>query len=123
MLNRICRLLVLLVIALTAATAVAGTPDWLRDAARTQLPTYPEDTDAVVLLEEKIVTVSPSSEVRTTHRKAYKILRPGGRTHGALYVHFDSQTDISSLKGWSITKTGEEYEVKKGDAVTAGYSE
>jgi len=123
MLIKLCRLLTLLTIVLTAATAVAGTPDWLRDAARTPLPSYPDDTDAVVLREERVVTVSPSGEVRSTYRKAYKILRPGGRTNGTLYAYFDSQTDIPSLKGWSITATGEEYEVKKGDAITTGYSE
>ena len=38
-------------------------------------------------------------------------------------MYFDSQTEITSLKGWALTAAGEEYEVKKGDAVTAGYSE
>lgn len=123
MVIRICRLLLLLTIVLMAATVVAGTPDWLRDAARTSLPTYPDDTDAVVLLEERVVTVSPGGEVRSTYRKAYKILRPGGRTHGTLYTYFDGQTEIPSLKGWGITATGEDYEVKKSDAVIAGYSE
>jgi len=123
MLGRALRLVMTLAIVLSGANALAGTPDWLRDAARATLPSYPDDPDAVVLLEERLVTVSPSGEVRTTYRKAYKILRPAGRTKGTLYVYFDSQTEITSLKGWALTAAGEEYEVKKGDAVTAGYSE
>jgi len=123
MLTSICRLCLVLAIAFTSATALAGTPDWLRDAARSPLPGYPEDTDAVVLLDESQVAVSASGEVRTTHRKAFKILRPGGRDKGTLYVYFDSQTDVPSLKAWGITAAGEEFEVKKGDAITAGYSE
>jgi hypothetical protein len=77
---------VILVIVFLGTTAVAGTPDWLRDTARTPLPTYPEDVDAVVLLDERLVTVSPSGEVHSTYRKAFKILRPAGREKGTLYV-------------------------------------
>lgn len=123
MLARVFRLFVTLAIIFAPATAVAGTPDWLRDATRAPLPNYPEDTDAVVLLDERLVTVSPGGEVRSTHRKAFKILRPAGREKGTLYVYFDSQTQITSLKAWGITAAGEEFEAKKGDAVTAGYSE
>lgn len=123
MLDRAHRLLVTLALVLSGANALAGTPDWLREAANAPLPSYSEDTDAVILLEERLVTVSPGGEVRSTYRKAIKILRPAGRTKGTLYVYFDSQTEITSLKGWALTAAGEEYEVKKGDAVTAGYSE
>ncbi len=123
MLDRAHRLLMTVAIVLSGVNALAGTPDWLREAAKATLPTYSEDTDAVVLLEERLVTVSPGGEVRSTYRKAIKILRPAGCTQGTLYVHFDSQTEITLLKGWALTAAGEEYEVKKGDAVTAGYSE
>ena len=123
MLDRAHRLVVTLALVLSAANALAGTPDWLREAAKAPLPSYSADTDAVILLEERLVTVSPGGEVRSTYRKATKILRPAGRTNGTLYVYFDNQTEITSLKGWALTAAGEEYEVKKGDAVTAGYSE
>jgi len=109
--------------AFAGVTALAGTPDWLRDAARAPLPNYPGDTDAVVLLTERVVTVSSNGEVRSTYRKVIRILRPGGRENGTLSVYFDSQTEVTSLKAWGITANGEEFEVKKGDAVTAGYSE
>jgi uncharacterized protein DUF3857/transglutaminase superfamily protein len=123
MLTRLLRVFTALTIVLTGATALAGTPDWLRDAARPPLPNYPVDTDAVVLLDERLVTVGPSEVVRSTYRRAFKILRPAGREKGRLYVYFDGQTEITSLKAWGITATGEEFEVKKGDAITARYSE
>jgi hypothetical protein len=80
------------------------------------LPNYPQDTNAVVLLEDRLVTVSSSGEIRSTYRKAFRILRPAGHEKGTLYVYFDSQTEITSLKAWSITAAGEEFEVKKGGA-------
>jgi transglutaminase-like putative cysteine protease len=123
MLNRALRLGMTLAIVLLSANALAGTPDWLREAAKAPLAKYPEDTDAVVLLQERLVTVSPDGRVRSTYRKAFKVLRPSGRSKGMLYVYFDSQTEITSLKGWALTASGAEYEVKKGDAATAGYSE
>src|SRR5437899_3552933 len=64
---------------LTSPVASAGTPDWLKQAAQAPLPAYPDDTDAVMLLNETFTTVSTTGDIRTTHRKAYKILRPEGR--------------------------------------------
>lgn len=109
---------------LTSPVASAGTPDWLKRAAEAPLPRYPDDTDAVMLLAETFTTVSPSGEIRTTHRKAYKILRPEGRSFGTVSVYFDSETQLTFLKGWSIASQSEEYEVKESSAVeTSAFSE
>jgi hypothetical protein len=123
MATRVFRLFVILAIVFSGAAVHAGVPDWMKDASRAPLPTYPGDTDAVVLLDERSVSVSSGGEVRSTYHKAFKILRPAGRENGMLYVYFDGQTQITSLKAWGITTTGEEFEVKKGDAATRGYSE
>lgn len=104
--------------------ATAGTPDWMKLAAQAALPTYPGDTDAVTLLDERLTTISPAGEVRVTYRKAYRILRPQGRSLGTVYVYFDNETQLKFLKGWSITSRNEEYEVKESDAVeTSAFSE
>jgi hypothetical protein len=104
--------------------ASAGTPDWLRQAAQVSLPAYPDDTDAVVLLDERSTTVSSAGEVHITYRKAYKILRSEGRSKGTLYVYFDNDTRLTYLKAWGITSKNEEYEAKEEQAVeTTAYSE
>src|SRR5215472_1121966 len=109
---------------LSSSFAWAGTPDWLRQARQASLPTYPDDTDAIVLLDERSITVSPTGEVHTTYRKAYKILRPNGRSRGTLSVYFDTETQLAFMKAWSITSDNEEYEVKESDAIeTAAYAE
>jgi len=100
-----------------APSASAGAPDWLRAAARTPLPTYPEDTNAVVLLDEHLTTVKDNGDIETLFRHAYKILRPGGRERGIIGVYFDNETRLTYLKAWSITARGDEYEVKEKDAV------
>jgi transglutaminase-like putative cysteine protease len=104
--------------------ATAGTPDWMKQVAQAPLPAYPADTNAVVLLDERFTTISSAGEVHITYRKAYRILRPQGRTLGTVYVYFDSDTQLKFLKGWSITSQNEEYEVKESDAVeTSAFSE
>jgi transglutaminase-like putative cysteine protease len=114
----------LLSVLFSASQALGGVPDWLRTAARSPLPSYPEDTNAVVLLDEQATTVSESGEIKTLYRRAYKILRPGGRSRGIVAVHFDSETQLTSLKGWSIPAAGRDYEVKEKDAVeTSVFSE
>jgi hypothetical protein len=107
----------------TGTLAVAGTPDWLKQAAQASLPAYPDDTDAVVLLDERLTTVSSAGEVRTTYRKAYKILRSEGRGKGTLYVYFDNETQLTFLKAWSITSQNEEYEAKESDSTEAAFPE
>ena len=101
--------------------AFAGTPDWLRQAAKVQV--HPStDEVAVVLLDEQITTVTPDGEIRSTYRKAYRIIRPQGRDLGVVAVTFDSDTQLSFLKGWSITADNGEYEVKEKDAVETSFS-
>src|SRR5712692_9648484 len=67
----------------------ASAPEWLRAAARAPLPSYPDDTVAVVLLNEQITTVNDDGEIKTLYREAFKILRPEGRQHGTVGVYFD----------------------------------
>jgi len=95
----------------------AGTPDWLRAAAQTPLANYSDNTNAVVLLDEQITSITESGEVRTLYRRAYRILRPEGRRYATVAVAFDKETRLSHLKAWSIPHQGNDYEVKDKDAV------
>jgi hypothetical protein len=105
-------------------SAWAGVPDWLRQAAREPLPAYKADTKGVVLLDEEITTVDDSGEVHTVYRRAVKILRPTAREELSLVrVGFDDETKLTWLKGWSLTPSGQEYEVKEKDAVETGLSD
>lgn len=106
-----------------APAARAGAPDWLRAAAQQQLPEYPKNTEGVILYDEQITTVKNDNEIETLHRRAYKILRPEGREYGFVVIHFDKDTQIKSLKAWSIPANGKEYEVKDKDAIETGLSE
>jgi len=112
------RFLSALLLLLASAPAFAfGAPEWLRAAAQEPLPKYADDVSGVVLLDEKVTTVTDSGEIRTVYRKAYKILGTRGRDLGVVPVYFDNETKIKNLKGWCIPAQGQEFEVKEKDAV------
>jgi len=106
------------------APAADKAPDWMHEAARQTLPTYPPETVAVVLLDEYVTTVKDKGEIETLCRRAYKILRPEAREeYGKVAVHFDAETKLSYLKAWAIPATGPEYEVNDKEAIESGLGE
>jgi predicted transglutaminase-like cysteine proteinase len=96
--------------------AASDAPQWMHTLAAVTLPSYNEKTDAVLLYSETNVTVLSADKIRTHVREAYKILRPEGRGHGTVYVHFNRSRKITSLHGWCIPAKGTDYEVKEKDA-------
>jgi hypothetical protein len=92
-------------------------PPWMHAVVNAPQPAYDEKTDAVLLYSETDVTVIATDKIKTTVREAYKILRPNGREHGTVYVHFNPERKIKSLHGWCIPAQGKDYEVKDKDAM------
>src|SRR5712692_9948649 len=112
-----------LALAVAAAKCVSGAvPEWLRTAADAPVASYASGVSAVVLLDDQTTIVKDDSDITTLHRRAYRILRPQGRTYGTLVVAFDKDTRITGLSGWSISPQGREFEVKGKDAIETSYS-
>ncbi len=97
--------------------AAGDAPQWMHALVNAPLPSYDEKTDAVLLYSEINVTVVSTDKIKTQVREAYKILRPNGRDHGTVFVHFNPQRKIRSLHGWCIPAQGKDYEVKDKDAI------
>ncbi len=95
----------------------SSVPDWFRSVAQQPAKHYADDVNVVELLDETVVTVKDSGEIVTHCRIAIRILRPEGRDSATYPVHFDNETKINYLKGWSITAKGQEYEAKDKDIV------
>ncbi len=118
--NRILRLGLCAALLLAPLAAAADTPSWLKDLAHQPATTYANAVDGVVLLDEQEVTVSDTGEMVTHGRVAYRILRPDGRErYSHLVLGFDNDIKIRSMRGWSITAKGQEYEAKDKDALEA----
>ncbi len=94
----------------------ADAPQWMRAAAAKTVPVQDDRTDAVLLYAEKNVIVVSTDKIKTTVRMAYKVLRPGGREYGEVWVPFNSNEKITSLHAWCIPAQGKDYEVKEKEA-------
>ena len=95
----------------------ADAPQWMHALVSAPLPPHDEKTDAILLYSEEILNVQSNGKIKTTERRAYKILRPGGREHGTVYASFDSETRITEIRGWCIPAQGKDYEVKDKDVI------
>lgn len=104
---------------LACAPSAAGgdAPPWMHALVNAPLPAHDEKTDAVLLYSETTVNVQSADKIKTLVRRAYKILRPGGRDYGILSASFNSHEKITSLHGWCIPAAGKDYEVKDKDAM------
>ena len=99
------------------AAAGGDAPQWMHALVNAPLPSYDEKTDAVLLYSETNVTVVSTDKIKTQVREAFKILRPGGRDRGTVFVHFNPQRKVKSLHGWCIPAQGKDYDVKDKDAI------
>ncbi len=98
--------------------AYAGdAPGWMHALVSAPLPAHDEKTNAVVLLEERNVSVQSIDKIKVHERVVYKILRPEGRDRGNVRIYFNPEEKITNLHGWCIPAQGKDYEVKDKDAI------
>src|SRR5258707_226509 len=89
--------------------AFAGdAPQWMHAVVNAPLPAHDDKTDAVLLYSETSVTVQSTDKIKKTVREAYKILRPGGRDYGTVFVYLNSHRRITGLRGWCIPASGKD---------------
>ncbi len=100
----------------------AVVPDWVRQAAAEKLPTYPADTDAVILLKDQTYTVIGRNEYIEHLRVAARILRPSGVDIGHFGVRIEKKDKITALHGWALDAAGNEYEVRDKEFTDAAYA-
>jgi len=105
-------------LALTGAKITnADAPAWMHNLVSSPIPAHDDKTDAVLLYSEEILTVQSQDKLKLTFRRAYKILRPGGRERGLVLASFDQHSKVTSMRGWCIPAQGKDYEVRDKDAI------
>jgi hypothetical protein len=95
----------------------ADAPAWMHALASASVPDHDEKTDAVLLYSEDILTVQPNGKMKRLKRRAYKILRVGGKDYGLAVAYFDAETKVLNMHGWCIPAAGKDFEVKEKDAI------
>src|SRR5579863_2527528 len=108
---------VLATFAATSSGYASDAPQWMHAVASAPLPAHDDKTDAVLLFEEVNVNVTSADKIKIQVRRAYKILRPGGRGYGVAAVSFNPHTKINGLRGWCIPSQGKDYEIKDKEAM------
>lgn len=101
----------------------AGIPDWLRNIAKEPVPTFPPDVSALVLFDEQNTMVNEKGEIRSLHRRAYKILTTKGRSRDTVKVYVGPGTEVGHMSAWAIAAGGSVYESKDEDVVETGISD
>jgi len=112
---------VVLTLFVAPSLRAADAPAWMHALVNVPLPKHDEKTDAVVLYSEEILNVQPNGKIKAIDRRAFKILRPGGRRFGELHFTYDAETRITNIHGWCIPAQGKDYEVKDKDTTERGY--
>lgn len=102
---------------LCPATRAGDAPAWMHALTSVPLPDHDDKTDAVLLYSEDIVTVQGNGKIKHLTRRAYKILRVGGKDWGNAVAYIDAETKILNMKGWCIPAQGKDFEVKEKDAI------
>jgi hypothetical protein len=95
----------------------ADAPSWMHALTSRTIPAQDDRTDAVLLYSETNVNVLSADKIKTTVRRAYKVLRPGGRDYGDVLISFNSSEKVTNLHGWCIPAQGKDYEVKDKEAL------
>ena len=114
---RISGLVAGIVLLASAGVVRADAPAWMHSLVNAPLPPHDEKTDAVELYSEVVLTVQSNGKIKQTVRKAFRILRPGGKGYGMVHANFDSESKVDSMHGWCIPASGKDYEVKDKDAL------
>ena len=97
-------------------------PDWVRDAAAQTLPKYSDRTNAVVLRDDRTLSVGADGRAIEHRRRVVKILRPQGREDARIFLPFDSETKLTELHVWSIGPDGHEYALKDKEIGEVGFA-
>jgi transglutaminase-like putative cysteine protease len=87
-------------------------PDWVLQAAAGPVPSYPANTSAVVLLDDRLVSVGPDGRATARERQVLKILRPQGRGYAQIIAPYSKDEKLDYFHAWSIAPDGHRFTVK-----------
>ncbi|RRA48709.1 transglutaminase family protein [Acidipila sp. EB88] len=101
-------------LSLTAPAHAAKTvhvPDWVREAARTPLPTLRQHDAAVVLLDQSDITVDAHGRATVHERKVIKLLTAAGSEWATYPLYYDAAGKVRALHSWTIGADDHEYQL------------
>jgi len=110
----------LLLLAVPAKAAVAGdeAPVWVQQAATLKVPSYEKDVPAVVLVNERIVTIDSDGRITETLNYAVRVLQREGRQFADGHVVYNPDSGkVKELRAWLIRPGAEGKRYGKDETV------
>ena len=93
-------------------------PQWLREAARSAVPTLDRNVPALVLLNDQRVTIDEEGRVLTATSYAVRVLTRAGRSAAEAGEVYRTDTGkVRDLHAWLIPSAGASREYSKDDIV------
>src|SRR5687768_7846818 len=90
-----------------SAATVEEAPAWLQAAATSKTGTFDKDVHAVVLRNDRAVTVNNDGRITTTTTYAVRILTREGREYAqAAEVYLTQSGKVREINAWMIRPTG-----------------
>ncbi len=101
-----------------SAFAGGEAPEWLKQAARTPVPNYEKEVDAVVLFHEEAVALDANGRLVTVERHVIKILQKEGvRDAVASAFYLSKFSQVKNLDAWLLAPNGAVTEFGKKETV------
>ncbi len=94
-------------------------PQWGVDAAKTPIPGYVKDADAVILFDEYVETIDAQGRAVEREREAIRILKPQGRNN-TCEVSYDVDEKVNYFRAWTIAADEKRYQAQDTDFVDEG---
>jgi hypothetical protein len=86
-------------------TALASNvfPDWIVLAAASKAPAYSANTGAVVLFDDRLITVAPDGQATERERRVLKILQPRGREYAEIVARYSKDEKLDFFHAWKAS--------------------
>ncbi|HLK66773.1 MAG TPA: DUF3857 domain-containing protein [Bryobacteraceae bacterium] len=116
------RLLALAALAISGGSA-DDAPPWLREVLSRDVPTYPPNVPAVVLMQDVRVVVEPNGHAVTNIRKVVRILNREGRGEAiGTQTYQTANGKIRDAHAWMVAPTGTVFKLGREDTNDRGYA-
>jgi transglutaminase-like putative cysteine protease len=89
-------------------------PQWGLEAAKTKVPDYAKDSNAVILFDEYVETIDGQGRAVEREREAIRILKPQGRGN-TCEVSYDVDEKINYFRVWTIGADEKQYQAQDTD--------
>ena len=95
-------------------------PQWALDAAKVPTPALAQDSAAVILSDDYLITVDTQNHAVEREREAIRILKPQGRGYTHCAVSYDTDERLNLFHSWTIAADGRQFQAMDADFTDRG---